>query len=475
MRTCHTILILVAACLSFTAHAASLTPEQQQRAQEVVDRVNLYRKLHGVAAVTLDLNLSGACVSHASYIDQNRSADPYSEDSALPGFTSEGRAVAPATIFTTTLTGAAAIDFFFSRYAFRGFVLAPDFTIAGYGDSPGTNGGSAVAVLRVGDTHKPTGLESPKNGNKGQAATKAVLSLSDFGATVGLDIILYGSTSTSIAEVVSTSITAGGSPVAHTVSVQTTSASNADKKGDIILSPTGPLPAGSLISVVIDYKENGAAKHKEWSFTTSASGLFDPVEAAASAGSGGGGGPSKTEADSDADGFPDELESALGTLANDATSTPTGATAVAGTPTITKASVALNFAKPSSDSISLMGTLPVPDGFVVSGTQVTVDVGGVIKTFTLDEKGASPASTTESLKLKVKAVQGVISAQEAKFTLKCSKSDFVSTLSDESLSDTTIKGQAVNLPVVILFNGQLFKATHPLLYTAKAGKNGRAK
>src|SRR5262245_54971819 len=54
MRTLQILFALVAGCLPFTVLAASLTAEQQQRAQEVTDRINLYRKLHGLSPVTLD-------------------------------------------------------------------------------------------------------------------------------------------------------------------------------------------------------------------------------------------------------------------------------------------------------------------------------------------------------------------------------------------------------------------------------------
>jgi len=465
MHLCRMMGLLVFAHTAVAVCAA--TPE------EVLERVNLYRALHGLPKVTLNAALSSACAAHASYIDQNRSADPYTEVSGAPGFTSEGKAVAPEIIFTFSHTGNAAIDFFFSTYGFRGFLLADDFTTAGYGESPGTNGGSAVAVLRVGPVHKPTRIESPKNGTKGQAATKAIQALSEAAGQKGLDIVLYGSTFTSVAEVVSTSITVAGSPVAHTVSVQTTSASNADKKGDIILTPSGPLPVGALVSIVIDYREDGVAKHKEWSFTTSSTGLFNPSEA----GTGGtvGGGSSNSNTDTDGDGFPDELENALGTSASDGVSTPTGAAAQKENLTVTKASVGLNFARPLSDKISVDGLLPVPDGFNVDGVKVTADIGGVIRTFTLSSKGASPTGVPESFKLRIKAAGGIVAAQEAKFGIKLSKGDFGAALSDESFSNTSVTAQPVTLPVLVFFNGRLLRADHPLSYNAKSGKSGRAK
>ena len=90
-----------------------------------------------------------------------------------------------------------------------------------------------------------------------------------------------------------------------------------------------------------------------------------------------------------------ELEIALGIYPNDPNSTPFGGI-LAGTPlplTISKIGVKLNFARAGSDSISLSGTLPIPAGLVVAGQSVVIDVGGVIKIFTLDDKGNGAASS----------------------------------------------------------------------------------
>jgi len=109
---------------------------------------------------------------------------------------------------------------------------------------------------------------------------------------------------------------------------------------------------------------------------------------------GGGSGGSNTFLDTDSDGFPDEIEIALGTDPNDPSSTPFG-----GNPagpwqnlSVAKLAIKLDFTHttaPGRDSMAVSGTLPVPDGFVVEGRQVLFDVGGVIRLFTLDKRGSS--------------------------------------------------------------------------------------
>ncbi|HEY3324669.1 MAG TPA: CAP domain-containing protein [Planctomycetota bacterium] len=185
---------------------------------------------------------------------------------------------------------------------------------------------------------------------------------------------------------------------------------------------------------------------------------------------------SNSTIDSDGDGFPNEIETALGTDPNNANSTPFGGSP-AGTPqplTISKLSIKLNFIKGASDGIQLSGLLPVPQGFVIANQQVMVDVGGVVKSFALSSKGASlPGLST--FKLKVKNSKSGVAAQSAPFTAKFSKGDFVSLLSDEGLTKTRPSGSQVSVPVIILFNQQLFQTTVVKLYSVNGGKTGMTK
>ena len=186
---------------------------------------------------------------------------------------------------------------------------------------------------------------------------------------------------------------------------------------------------------------------------------------------------SNTLVDSDGDGFPDELEAALGTSPTDPKSTPFGGSAAGVAQSILnpKLTIALNFAKSNSDAIALSGGLPIPVGFTVSGQKVTVDVGGVIKNFTLDSKGNAGAGTTDTFKLKVKAVKGVIAAQTGIFTQKSTHGSFAGDLTDEGLINSNITGAALTVPVVILFNNTLYNSVQAQIYTAKASKTGRTK
>lgn len=186
---------------------------------------------------------------------------------------------------------------------------------------------------------------------------------------------------------------------------------------------------------------------------------------------------SNSTVDTDGDGFVDEIEDGLGTSSTNAGDTPFN-DQPAGTPEtldVLKARIKINFAIAGKDLILVQGTLAVPAGFSVAGAQVTVDVGGVVKTFTLDEKGRSPRAN-DTFKIKIKAKKGVVEAQVSKFVLKCKLGDFDTQLHDEGLrGHSTVKKAARSVPIIVLWNGKVYQVTRGMLYTAKAQKKGSAK
>ncbi|HYG76165.1 MAG TPA: IPT/TIG domain-containing protein [Planctomycetota bacterium] len=184
---------------------------------------------------------------------------------------------------------------------------------------------------------------------------------------------------------------------------------------------------------------------------------------------------SKSNADADGDGFPDEIEAALSSDANSTDATPFGGSN-AGTPLdliVSKLSVKLNFAKPgTSDTIQVSGTIPVPEGFAVLGQPFVISVGGVVRAFHLNEKGADTLGN-DGVKLSVKARKNFVEAQLARYTVKFNKGAFAEALTDEGLADANLDSVALRLPVIIVFNQKLFRVDPLLLYSARAGKLGK--
>jgi sugar lactone lactonase YvrE len=189
-----------------------------------------------------------------------------------------------------------------------------------------------------------------------------------------------------------------------------------------------------------------------------------------------GNGVSNSLVDSDGDGFSDEVEIAMGLDPKNIADTPF-AGALAGTPEalfISKLSIGLNFAKQGNDSLQAAGVLTVPTGFTVAGAIVVVDVGGVVRSFTLTAKGAS-AKAVDTIKIGIKAVKGVVPAQAPKFSVKFSKGSWQGLLVDEGLTNAAATGVPKAVPVAILFNNKIFKTDVAQLYTAKANASGKTK
>jgi hypothetical protein len=174
-----------------------------------------------------------------------------------------------------------------------------------------------------------------------------------------------------------------------------------------------------------------------------------------------------SQADSDDDGFPDELEAELGTSRLDPEDTPMNDQP--GTdmqPTgIIRAAIKLNFRKPTaiSDSIQLSGAIPQLVGFAPANVQVTVDVGGVVRTFTLGAKGIS---LDKALKINPKT---------GKFSLRM-KGSFAAKLEDEGLHNSTELRHEVTVPIFILAgNIGWYGESRRMLYNSKEDRSGSAK
>jgi len=184
------------------------------------------------------------------------------------------------------------------------------------------------------------------------------------------------------------------------------------------------------------------------------------------------------DADDDGDNVSDELEALAGTSSTDKNSTPFGAKPAtsSGDLDAAKLAIKLSFTKPLKDSISLSGTLPIPENFLPLGERITVSVGGVIQAFDLDNKGRSIKIPAGSFKASYKAKRGVVAAQTGKYALKLSKGTFSEALADEDLTDVTvpIKSQPRQVRIVIFFAQQILEEVRSVLYTAKPG-SGSAK
>ncbi|HYF50534.1 MAG TPA: Calx-beta domain-containing protein [Planctomycetota bacterium] len=170
------------------------------------------------------------------------------------------------------------------------------------------------------------------------------------------------------------------------------------------------------------------------------------------------GGASLTTLDSDGDGFPDELEDALGTRPGSSASSPGSAQFQK----LTTAQLSVKLA-PKSGSDSLSFTAALPAG-TAPAAQFIADIGGVIQK-------VNATSRTRGLSFRMAAQKRGGSGQ--KMSLKLSKGTFANALRDEGLRDENASGKNVEIPIVILWNDQAFIATIQGTYSSKQGRGGK--
>ncbi len=184
-----------------------------------------------------------------------------------------------------------------------------------------------------------------------------------------------------------------------------------------------------------------------------------------------------TAEDMDGDGFPNELEEALGFSSVDPAATPFGGTTISSTQVlgVEKFKLKLSFRKADAGSVSISGTLPVRAGFAPEGEKVDLFVGGYAESFILSKKGKA-ATETGRFKMRIRRRRGEVIAQESVFKARYRKVTLGDALEDEGLTGTqSVKDALRVLEVIVLFDGQLFRSQLQLEYTAKEGMKGKGR
>jgi PKD repeat protein len=144
--------------------------------------------------------------------------------------------------------------------------------------------------------------------------------------------------------------------------------------------------------------------------------------------------------------------------------------AVSGTssPTSTdvlKVALKFNFVTTGKDSITMAGTLVLPDGFQPAGKVASVNIGGFEQEYTLNEKGQS---TPKGFKLIGRFKDGTLVGTAAKFTFSL-KGDLFADFEDSGF--TMDEGEdTIDLPVVIQVGEASMIDIVTVNYVVKAAK-----
>ena len=178
--------------------------------------------------------------------------------------------------------------------------------------------------------------------------------------------------------------------------------------------------------------------------------------------------------DSDGDGYSDAFEAAFENQSDPTTTLPPLSSTTIKTLTGAKLSAKLNFAKQNSDSLTLSGTLAIPAAFKVSGAKLGLAVGGLVKVFTLDDKGKAK-SGGDQVSVSIKSSQGTVAAQASKFSIKLNKDSLTTVLAAFGLTNDNATSKSVIIPFSIVFANSINQDNVTLHYAAKKGKSGSAK
>jgi hypothetical protein len=128
----------------------------------------------------------------------------------------------------------------------------------------------------------------------------------------------------------------------------------------------------------------------------------------------------------------------------------------------------LNFKRAGRDTVSLVGSVPTPIG-ALDGKVVTVDVGGVSKTFTLDSKGRGKILKYETTRIAGASSHGLA------WKLAWKRQDLVSSLVDEQMNGLVFaKRDPRQVEVKLTMDGRTYRVLVNLAYSAKPGKTGSA-
>ena len=146
--------------------------------------------------------------------------------------------------------------------------------------------------------------------------------------------------------------------------------------------------------------------------------------------------------------------------------------------TITKFQASVKFMTSGHDICSLSGIMPdVPDNFNPAGVALTLNIGGVEQSFTLNAKGrARSANATAALKLKSSkgSKPRVFQGGPVPFTVTMMNGAWHDLWLDEGVSpNSTQKNSPVTMKVSMTFNGDDYESILDAFYSGQAGIVGK--
>jgi hypothetical protein len=142
-----------------------------------------------------------------------------------------------------------------------------------------------------------------------------------------------------------------------------------------------------------------------------------------------------------------------------------------------KVNLKRNLKQAGKDTVKLVGSIVLPEGFVPGAHAIEVSVAGVTLGFTLDEKNKGLDASGNKVKLKYKRPKGdppLPAGVEAKLTAKL-KGDFALPLEAAGIRDASVERALLGAPLALLLNELVYRGAADLTVKSKLGKKGKAK
>lgn len=126
------------------------------------------------------------------------------------------------------------------------------------------------------------------------------------------------------------------------------------------------------------------------------------------------------------------------------------------------------------DEVAFSAEVPIASGFSVGGKVVSIDVGGIQRTYVLSNNGNGASTTGDRCRLEYRRQGNSVPAQRARFTAYVKASDLKTPLADEGLTSRNTSNEPVSVVARLTFDGRTESQTLELIYNAQAGKKGYA-
>jgi PKD repeat protein len=138
--------------------------------------------------------------------------------------------------------------------------------------------------------------------------------------------------------------------------------------------------------------------------------------------------------------------------------------------------VNLIFSQTGKDRLVVNGEVPIPAGFVAAGKQISINCGGVVRTFTMDANGAASPNANELFRMTIKKnADTSVPAQRAFFDMTLQNQDLRPAFADEGFTNRNATNEPGSIVVSVTFGGRTQQFVREVVYNSALNAKGLAR